>query len=95
MPGYAPAGAERFRLYSGGGLNPDVVNSGLAALSTPSQGGADEGRPWHPSSPLFAFAVVTAAAVAAIAYGTGGSAGASFHLGKLKAGVAGSAGVGK
>lgn len=92
---YTSSGAERFRLYDGGASNPAVQASGLQALSTPSLASSNEARPWHPNSPLFAFAALGAITVVCMAVGTGGSAGASFHLGKLRAGVAGSAGVGK
>lgn len=90
---YTANGAERFRLFEGGAANPAVQSSGLQALSTPSLSSANEGTAWHPDSPLFWFAALGAVTFLAMAVGTGGSAGASFHLGKLKAGVAGSAGV--
>lgn len=92
---YTSSGAERFRLYDGGASNPTVQASGLQALSTPSLSGSQAAKPWHPNSPLFAFAALGAVTFLAMAVGTGGQAGASFHIGKLRAGVAGNAGVGK
>lgn len=88
-------GAERFRLSATGAANPAVQATGLQALSTPSLAGRNEGKPWHPDSPMFAVGVLVLATFAAMAVGTGGKAGASFHVGKASASVAGSAGVGK
>ena len=87
-------GAERYRL---GGSPADVTAptqaSGLTALPTPAQGYGDEVKPWHPASPLFAFAVVGALTVGFMAVSTSGSA--SVRVGKTVASVAGGAGVGK
>lgn len=87
-------GAERYRLF---GTSPDTAAamqaSGLAALPTPAASHALEAKPWHPSSPLFAFGVVAALTFGLMAVSTSGSA--SVRVGKTVATVAGGAGVGK
>jgi hypothetical protein len=95
MSVYTAGGAERFHLSAVGAANPAVQASGLQALSTPSLAGRNEAKPWHPSSPMFAVGVLIACTFAAMAVGTGGKAGASFHVGPATASVAGSAGLGK
>jgi hypothetical protein len=86
-------GAERYRLF---GTTPATAaamqNTGLQALPTPSEGYGLEAKPWHPSSPMFAFGAVLALTVGLMAVSTSGSA--SVRVGKTVASVAGGAGVG-
>lgn len=88
-------GPERYRLFGGPGTGAPLQASGLQTLPTPAASQADESRPWHPSSPLFAFGVAVAAAGVLMVVGTGGQASAGVHVGKIKAAVSGAAGVGK
>lgn len=94
MPGPYSIGAERYRLgFSGPQATAAATqSSGLSALPTPAQSYGDEGKPWHPSSPLFAFGVLAAVTVGLMAVSTSG--GVQLRIGKTVAGVAGSAGVG-
>lgn len=87
-------GAERYRLGFSGPQNTAAATqaSGLAALPTPAQGYGDEAKPWHPSSPLFAFGCLAALTFGLMAVSTSGSA--SVRLGKAVATVGGGAGVG-
>lgn len=77
---WSPAGPERVRLYGGSVLSPAVADSGLNALATPSQGHADAGKLWHPSSPMFAFGVLGALTFGLMAFSTSGS----VRVGKTK-----------
>ena len=87
-------GAERYRL--GGAAPADqaapTTASGLTALPTPSGFARDEGRPWHPSSPMFAFGVVAALTFGLMAVSTSGTA--SVRLGKVRATVGAGGAVG-
>ena len=87
-------GAERYRLGFSGPQNSAAATqaSGLSALPTPAQGYGNEAKPWHPSSPMFAFGVLLAATVGLMAVSTSGSA--SLRVGKAVATVGGGAGVG-
>ena len=84
----------RYRLF---GTTPDTAAatqaSGLQALPTPAKSYGDEGKPWHPNSPLFAFGCLAALTFGLMAVSTSG--GVSVRVGKVAAGVAGGAGVGK
>ena len=92
MSVWAPAGAERFGLFDGGAASDAVANTGLRALSTPAQAYADEGKPWHPANPLFAFGVLAALTVGLMAVSTSG--GGKVRVGHTVAGVSGAAGIG-
>lgn len=86
-------GAERYRLFGGTPATAAAVQgTGLHALPTPAESYGQEGKPWHPSSPLFAFGVVAALTVGLMAVSTSGSA--SVRVGKTVATVTGGAGVG-
>jgi len=89
---YAPVGAGKFGLVAGGAANPAMQNTGMASLATPSAGSADEGKPWHPSSPLFWVGALGVVTFGFMAVSTSGSA--SVRLGKATATVTGGAGVG-
>lgn len=90
---WAPAGPERYRLYDQGIANPTLTGSGLAALPTPAESYADEGKPWHPDSPLFAFGLLGLLTFGLMAFSTSGSA--SVRLGKATATIGAGAGIGK
>jgi hypothetical protein len=87
-------GAERYRLGFGGPADAvaPTQSSGLSALPTPSAAAGDEVKPWHPSSPLFAFGALAALTFGLMAVSTSG--GVSLRVGKTVASVAGGAGVG-
>lgn len=92
---YSVSGAEKFRLSPTAAADSPVNSTGLTTLSTPSAGGAAAAKLWHPSNPMFAFGALAAGTFLLMAMGTGGDAGASFHIGKLRGSAAGSAGLGK
>lgn len=87
-------GAERYRLgFSGPQASAAATQaSGLSALPTPAQGYGNEAKPWHPSSPMFAFACLLGLTFGFMAVGTSGSV--SARVGKTVATVGGAAGVG-
>lgn len=92
MSAWAPAGSERFRLFDSGGASEAVQNTGLLAVSTPAAAYANESKPWHPNSPLFAFGLLGAFTFGLMAVSTSG--GASVRLGKATATLTGGAGIG-
>jgi hypothetical protein len=86
-------GAERYRLSSVTAATAATMqNTGLHALPTPASAYGNEGKPWHPASPLFPFAIVAALTFGLMAVSTSGTA--SVRLGKAVATVGGGGGVG-
>jgi hypothetical protein len=90
---WAPADpALRFRLGTSGPASAAAVGTNLGGLTSPSEQWANEAKPWHPQSPLFAFGVLAALTFGFMAVSTTG--GASVRVGKTVASVAGGVGVG-
>jgi hypothetical protein len=94
VPNQFSIGAERYRLGASGPQATAAATqaSGLQALPTPAESYGAEGKPWHPSSPLFAFGALAALTIGLVAVSTSG--GVQLRVGKTVAGVAGTAGVG-
>lgn len=88
MTAWAPtSGPARYGLSFGGPGSPATADSGLTALATPSQGAAQQNRPWSPSSPLFFFGVLGAVTFGFMAVSTSASVRVGHAVATLGGGV--------